>query len=196
MDTAQLARNISEGKGYTTSVHPPVQPLSRAKAQSSPETHGSADERTPILRESKRRTPTLPIRRSIPLVLAGLMKVLPFHYDGNLKRPFWANGGSFWRYQPDFLIAIFNELLLLVVGRADFFARQKTFRCQRRVALGGPGFGCELLWRFSVSGLSTMLLLVIFLGLALVLLEIRDERRAKRSRMPAGCSVWRWRRAS
>ncbi len=33
--------------------------------------------------------------------------------------------------------------------------------------------GTELLWRFSVSGLSTMLLLVIFIGLAwcLVLLE-------------------------
>ena len=37
--------------------------------------------------------------------------------------------------------------------------------------------GCELLWRFSVSGLSTMLLLVIFLGLAWCMLKIEETAR-------------------
>jgi 4-amino-4-deoxy-L-arabinose transferase-like glycosyltransferase len=37
--------------------------------------------------------------------------------------------------------------------------------------------GCELLWRFSTSGLSTMLLLVIFLGLAWCVLRIEEMGR-------------------
>jgi len=37
--------------------------------------------------------------------------------------------------------------------------------------------GCELLWRFSVSGLSTLLLMVIFLGLTWCVLRIEEMGR-------------------
>ena len=42
--------------------------------------------------------------------------------------------------------------------------------------------GCELLWRFSVSGLSTMLLLVIFLGLTWCVLRIEELAREPQAR--------------
>ena len=42
----------------------------------------------------------------------------------------------------------------------------------------GLVLGTELLWRFSVSGLSTMLLMVIFLGLAWCVVLLEEEARA------------------
>jgi hypothetical protein len=109
-----------------------------------------------------------------PLVLAGLMKVLPFHFAVNLKSAFWANNGLFWRYQPDFLIAVFNEFLLLVSAVVVFFIAKKLF--DDRVAWLSLVLmlGCELLWRFSVSGLSTMLLMLIFLALAWCILKTEE----------------------
>ena len=54
--------------------------------------------------------------------------------------------------------------------------------------------GCALLWRFSVSGLSTLLLMVIFLGLTWCMLKIEELAREPQPRW-AGCSPWRRRRA-
>jgi len=62
-----------------------------------------------------------------PLVLAGLMKVLPFHYPIELKKPFWSDNSRFWRHQPDFQIAMFNQILLLVVVALTFFLARKLF---------------------------------------------------------------------
>ena len=119
-----------------------------------------------------------------PFMLAGLMKVLPFHYPVNLKGTFWANNGSFWRYQPDFFIALFNESLLLIVVVLTFFLAKNLFDSNVAWLSAILILGCELLWRFSVSGLSTLLLLVIFMGLTLLLLEV--ERGARDSRPRTG----------
>ena len=81
---------------------------------------------------------------------------------------FWSNNGNFWRYEPDFLIASFNEVLLLVVVVLTFFLARKLFDTSVAWLSAFLVLGCELLWRFSVSGLSTMLLLIIFIGSDLV----------------------------
>jgi 4-amino-4-deoxy-L-arabinose transferase-like glycosyltransferase len=112
-----------------------------------------------------------------PIMLAGLMKVLPFHYPVELKKPFWSENSRFQRYQPDFLIAMFNEILLLVAVALTFFLARKLFDANVAWLSGLLTIGCELLWRFSTSGLSTMLLMVIFLGLVWCVLRIEEMGR-------------------
>jgi hypothetical protein len=176
MDAAQLARNLSEGKGYTTLFVRPfslylVQRHNEAKNLNAP------TNALPDFAQIKTAHPDLANAPVYPLVLAGLMKVLPFNYPVNLKSTFWANNGNFWRYQPDFLIAVFNQLLLLVVVVLTFFLAKKLFDANVAWLSAILVLGCELLWRFSVSGLSTLFLLVIFLGLAWCLLKIQETIR-------------------
>ena len=176
MDAAQLARNISEGKGYTTLLIRPFS-LYLVQRHNEPKTPVLLTNATPDFALIKTAHPDLANPPVYPLVLAGLMKVLPFDYPVNLKSPFWANNGSFWRYQPDFLIALFNEVLLFMVALLTFFLAKKLFDSNVAWLSAILVLGCELLWRFSTSGLSTMLLLVFFLGLTLLLLEIEKSAR-------------------
>jgi hypothetical protein len=176
MDTAQLARNLSEGKGYTTLLIRPFS-LYLVQRHNEPKIPVLLTNAIPDLALIKTAHPDLANPPVYPLVLAGLMKVLPFDYPVNLKSPFWANNGNFWRYQPDFLIALFNEVLLFIIALLTFFLAKKLFDSNVAWLSAVLVLGCELLWRFSTSGLSTMLLLVIFLGLTLLLLEIEKSAR-------------------
>lgn len=179
MDAAQVARNIAEGKGYTTLF---IRPFSmhllqeRAKDKLGPAaTDPRAD--SAKLREMHPDLANAPV---YPLVLAGLMKILPFHYEINLKHPFWSippvrsgNPRQFWRYEPDFLISLFNQFLFFVTVALTFFLTRRLFDRTMAWTSAVLLLGCEQLWRFSTSGLSTMLLLLIFTGLiwCLVLME-------------------------
>jgi hypothetical protein len=183
MDSAQLARNLAEGKGYTTLF---IRPLSLYLVQS----HNEAGH-TPTLADTNAVDfahlkssphPDLANPPVYPVVLAGLMKVLPFHYSVELKKPFWSDSSRFWRYQPDFLIAVFNQILLLVVVALTFFLGRKLFDVNVAWLSAVMTIGCELLWQFSASGLSTMLLLVIFLGLAWCVAQIEEAAREPQPR--------------
>ena len=181
MDAAQVARNISEGKGYTTLF---IRPFSLYLLQNHNQdkasfalTNSSSD-----LARIKTAHPDLANPPVYPLVLAGLMKTLPFQYAVNLKKPFWTNNGNFWRYQPDFLIAIFNQILLLVAVLQTFFLARNLFDSNVAWLSAILVLTCEVLWRFSASGLSTMLLLVVFLGLVQSLLEVEKNERDSETR--------------
>ena len=182
MDAAQLARNISEGKGYTTLFLRPFS-LYLVQNHNQAETPFALTNTVTDFARIKSEHPDLSNPPVYPLLLAGLMKVLPFNYTVNLKKPFWANSGSM-RYQPDFFIAIFNELLLLVVVVLTFFLAKKLFDSNVAWLSAILTLGCDQLWKFSASGLSTLLLLVLFLGLTFLLLEI--ERGARESQPCAG----------
>ncbi|HXE43034.1 MAG TPA: hypothetical protein VN516_08420, partial [Candidatus Baltobacteraceae bacterium] len=110
-----------------------------------------------------------------PVMLAGLMKILPFHFTVDLKKSFWSGGGKFAIYQPDFFIALFNQIFLLAAAALTFFIARKLFDVPVARLSATLVIGCNLLWRFSISGISTMLLLVIFLSLVWCILKI-DER--------------------
>ncbi len=181
MDAAQLARNISKGKGYTTQF---IRPFSLYLVQShnTAQISVSLTNSPPDFARIKTAHPDLANPPVYPLMLAGLMKVLPFQYAVNLKKPFWTNNGAFWRYQPDFFIAIFNEVFLIMIVVLTFFLAKKLFDSNVAWLSAILVLGCELLWRFSVSGLPTMLLLVIFLGLTLLLLEIERSARETQPR--------------
>jgi hypothetical protein len=182
MDAAQLARNISDGKGYTTLF---IRPLSLYLVQK----HNESG--TPVALTNanfdfarvKTAHPDLANAPVYPLLLAGLMKILPFHFAVELKKPFWSDNGRFSRYQPDFLIAVFNQILLVAVVVLTFFLARKLFDAGVAWLSAILTIGCELLWRFSVSGLSTLLLLVIFLGLAWCVLKIEETAREPQPRL-------------
>jgi hypothetical protein len=153
MEVGQLARNLAEGRGFTTHF---IRPLT---LQLVDDTLGVS------ARISKQPHPDLANPPLYPVILAGLMKVLPFR---------WEVPRSFWIYSPEIWIAIFNQVLFLI-------ALFLTYRLGARLfdeAVGGVAAivlaGSEVLWRFSISGLSTMLLLVIFLGLLWCLVKL-DE---------------------
>jgi len=180
MDSAQLARNLAEGKGYTTLF---VRPFSmflikeRTRAvQGTNELSFTADPA-----RLKGMHPDIANPPVYPLLLAGLMKALPFNFAIPSKpKPFWSFAGRFWRYQPDFLIALFNQFLLVVVVLSVFFLARQLFDSKIAWISALLMLGTELFWRFSVSGLSTVLLLLIFTGLvwSLALLE-RETRQPK-----------------
>jgi hypothetical protein len=183
MDAAQLARNISEGNGYKTLF---VRPFSlylvqKCEAAKYPDASTNAPMDFARIQTAHPDISNPPV---YPLLLAGLMKVLPFDYSVNLKSSFWGNGGNFWRYQPDFFIALINQVLLTIVVVLTFFLAKSLFDSKVAWLACILALGCELLWRFSASGLSTMLLLVMFLGLVMFLLEI--ERSARESSPRSG----------
>jgi hypothetical protein len=180
MDAAQLARNLAHGKGYTTLF---IRPFSmflvkkhNLRTQVAQQPGKVAD-----LAQIRGMHPDLANPPVYPVVLAALMKVLPFHYPVDTRHPFWSMGMSgrrvFYRYEPDFLIALFNQLLLLALIALVFFLARRLF--DRGVAWLSAGLllGTELLWRFSVSGLSTLLLMIIFLGLAWGVVLLEQEAR-------------------
>ncbi len=180
MDAAQVARNLAEGKGFTTLF---VRPFSLYLVQKRSEARIGVAQPADQAEYSRIKGghPDLANPPVYPVVLAGLMKVLPFNYTINTTKPFWNKNGRFSRYQPDFLISLFNQVVFFAVITLTFFLARQLF---------DPGvawlsslllLGCEQLWRFSVSGLSTMLLMGIFVGLAwcLVLIE-REAREPKR----------------
>ena len=101
MDAAQLARNIAQGKGYTTLF---IRPFSMhlvknrtLERQGPPEVGKVAD-----LAQIKGMHPDLANPPVYPVVLAGLMKVLPFNYTISTTHAFWSKNGRFWRYPAGF----------------------------------------------------------------------------------------------
>ena len=177
MDAAQLARNIADGKGYTTLF---IRPFSIYLVQRhNQEKSAAVGADTAQIKTSH---PDLANPPLYPVMLAGLMKVLPFHYTVSQKSAFWNDNGKFSRYQPDFFIAAANQLLLLAVVVMTFFIARELFDKSVAWLAAVLTLGCELLWRFSVSGLSTMLLLVIFMALAWCLLRMERMAREPQSR--------------
>jgi len=153
MDAAQLARNLAGGRGFTTQF---IRPLSLTLVAQ--QNHGD-----PRLDGAH---PDLANPPLYPLFLAGLMKVLPFDHTVALK--------EFHVHQPEMLIAIANQILFLVALGLLFRLARKLF--DEPVAWVATLLlaGADLCWRFSISGLSTLLLMVIFLALVSCLAAVEQ----------------------
>jgi len=172
MDAAQVARNLAAGRGYTTQF---IRPFSiylikqrNQEKYGNTATNVTADPAQLRGKHPEGLHPDLANPPVYPVVLAGLMKVLPYNYPVTVP---------FLRYQPDFLIALFNQALLLASVFMTFFLARRLFDSQVAWLTAILMFGCELLWRFSMSGLSTQLLLLIFLGLIWCLVWLESEER-------------------
>jgi hypothetical protein len=199
MDAAQLARNLSEGRGYTTHF---VRPLSVFFVQRQAERRlerlyqGLSMDHQKLFTnwvEQRRMDSTNPAPAQLeeflkkreqwnrvaflasphpdlanapiyPALLAVLLKLMPFEYD--------PGSGKFAVYKPDLWITMFNQALLLVAVCQVYFLSRRWFDGAVAWVSAGLMLTAELLWRFSVAGLSTLLLLVILLGLATVLARL------------------------
>src|SRR5688572_5539834 len=107
MDSAQLARNISQGHGFTTKN---IRPLSLALLEKHRGEHFNA---------LAGPHPDLANAPLYPVVLAGLMKVLPFDWEITSK--------LFWRYQPETIIGGFNQILFFVALFLTFCVAARLF---------------------------------------------------------------------
>lgn len=158
MDAGQLARNIAEGRGYTTSF---VRPFSMALIS------GHRADKSTLLKEGHPDISNAPV---YPMLLAGLLRITPAPGD--------LTGIKGFNVAPsDMIVAMLNQALmglgLLLVFRLalGWFDRAVAWTSAGLFAL------TEVYWRFSISGLSTVLL--IDLVLLLVWLLSRFERHAR-----------------
>jgi hypothetical protein len=158
MECAQLARNLSEGKGYTTDS---IRPLALYLLESAAEPGQSSK----VLAQ---RVPDLSNAPVYPFLLAGLMKALPFQFAAR----------QFWFYQPEQWISLFNQALFLGATALLFLLAWRLFDSNVAWLSAALFAGTKLFWRFSVSGLSTLWLMLVFLGVVWFMAAIERRDRA------------------
>ncbi len=178
MDAAQVARNLAGGHGFTTDYVRPfsiylVQKHNRAAQPA----EGFSTNVTDFAQVNAPH-PDLANAPLYPVLLAGWFKAWTPQWKVELRKPFWSEGGNFRRYMPEFRIAILNQLLLLVIVLLTFSLARKLFDAQAAWLAAIFTLASATLWSFSVSGQSTMLLLVIFLALARCLVAVEELGRA------------------
>ena len=105
MDAAQVARNVAEGRGFSTEF---IRPLSIYLVQ----THNGLSPATPPstnavdYAELNGNHPDLANAPLYPLILAGCWKIYTPDWTVDRHHQFWSEGGRFLRYGPEFFIAI------------------------------------------------------------------------------------------
>lgn len=142
MDSAQVARNISEGRGFTTKF---IRPLSVKLIQAK-----KGDAYPDLINHH----PDLAHAPVYPLLQAGLMKAAPFKFSIE-------EGANFWRYQPEVWIAIFNQILFGLLLWSIFILGRRLFDASVGATTAAVTGLTELFWRFSVSGLPTLFLTLV-----------------------------------
>jgi len=180
MDAAQLGRNLAQGKGYTTKF---IRPFSmylvkerNGKLGRVPQQGNLPDPMQVLGSHPDISNPPL-----YPVVLAGLMAVLPFQHDIVTKpSSFWTVNGLLMRHQPDFLIALFNQVIFLATLALVFALANRLFGKSVAWISAVLLLGSELLWRFTSSGLSTMLLMLIMTALVWTVVLLEQELREPR----------------
>ncbi len=182
MDSAQVARNLAEGRGFSTKF---VRPFSIFLVKSHNQKNGVTED--PALLKGDH--PDLANPPVYPVLLAGLMKATGMKHEVILNQRFWSAGGSFLRYKPDFVISVFNQALFLITVWLAFLLARRLF--DPAVAwLSTVILLCtEILWRFSVSGLSTTLAMLILVVLAWLLVLFEQEGREPKHGVKWGMMV-------
>ncbi len=164
MELSQLARNVSEGKGFTTQS---IRPFSLAMVGS----QRGEDKDDPMM--LKQPHPDLTHPPVYPFVLSLWMKVMPFQYDIPSLR-----AENFRRYQPEVMISFLNQLFFIISGIVLFFLSRQLFDSSVAWLSTAVFFGSDVLWRFSISGLTTMLSILFFVLLVTCLVVMERASRA------------------
>lgn len=163
MEQAQLARNIAQGKGYVTDVIRPLDLFVLQKYQQSEKMAVTLPQ------------PDLANAPAYPWLLAQWMKMGQWNYE-------ISRDGEFNSFQPDQRIAYLNQLLFFLLLVFLFRLAKRLFDDQVAwftvIVLGGT----DLLWRFSQSGLPTML--AALLVVMFVWLLTKAEQGARESKWP------------
>jgi len=157
MQAAHVARNLARGDGFATRC---LSPLALRLVE---EKLGREAALKPL-------QPDLTQPPVYPLVLAGLMKILPFDFE--IKE-------LIWRYQPEVLIAIFNQLLFFATLLMIYRLGRRLFDPEVGALAAAMMAVSDVLWRFSVSGLSTMLVIFWIVCLIRLLVGAEEARRLR-----------------
>ena len=156
MDAAQVARNVSEGKGFTTQfIRPASLYLVGQKTGAASLTNSHPD---------------LANAPAYPSVLAGAMRSLPFDFK-------FPAAEQFRTWQPEQVIAWVNQGLFLLAVLLAWRLARNLFDPVVAWLSAAVIVGSDLLWRFSISGLSTMLALALLMLVANLL--VAAERGAR-----------------
>lgn len=170
MDQGQLARNIAEGRGFTTFNLRPLNLYLLRRGAWSGLTNEISRMRSPI--------PDLENAPVYPLLWAAVMKVLPEAYRNGMA----TGSQATQRPPPEVAIGFLN--LALFLGSSVLLYRLARKLLGSTAANMATLFfiGSETLWRFVYSGLPTHLLITELLALV-ALLMVRDRHEFE---IPAG----------
>ena len=138
MDAAQVARQISEGKGFSTLF---IRPLSIHLLQDQAKAHGKDPGK--VLDEP--RHPDLANAPLYPLLLAGWMKVAGFQFN----IPARTEASAALRYQPDVQIAYLNLALFVVLIIQVYALGRRLFDPMVAKVAAAILYGTEIMWRFT-----------------------------------------------
>lgn len=158
MDTAQIARNLAEGRGFTTEF---IRPVSLHYLNKKTE-DAHLDKAHPDLSNA-------PL---YPWLLSWWMRCgFEFEID---------DSEAFSAYQPEERIGWFNQFWLILAILGLWLLAKRLFDEFVAWMSAAVLAGTELLWGYSISGLSTCLLLFLAVALAHVLtaMERRSEDEA------------------
>lgn len=180
MDAAQVGRNLADGRGFSTEYIRPFSVFLVKEHNLETEPMSLSLTNTPDYARVKGPHPDLAHAPVYPTLLAGFFKLTNPDWRASTTKAFWANGGYFLRYQPEFFIALLNQFFLLIVAGLTFAIARKLFDAPVAWLAALLTLATDALWRFSVSGLSTLLLLVIFLGLVLCLIHAEEAGRGEK----------------
>ena len=127
MDAAQVARNLSQGRGFSTEC---VRPFSIYLVQD----HNKARHPDQVLSTNAMdfaqmytAHPDLANAPVYPTMLAGFFKAVKMDWSVETDKRFWSASGYFQRYQPEFRIAILNQMLFALVVLLTFFVAWRLF---------------------------------------------------------------------
>ncbi|MFN7140580.1 MAG: ArnT family glycosyltransferase, partial [Limisphaerales bacterium] len=154
MDSAQVARNIADGNGFTTDY---IRPLSLYLV-------GKHHDDGRALTGAH---PDLANGPTYPLLLAGYLKLAPVEYE---ITPANYTG----TYRPEIWIALLNQLLFFISVLLVYFIGKRLFDARVGWLAAILVALTDLFWQFSVSGLSTMLCLAMFLGIVRLLIRLHE----------------------
>ncbi len=167
METAQVARNLAEGKGFTTQT---IHPLDLCLLQK--QSPGSAKN---IL---DKPFPDLGHAPLYPAVLAAFFKVLPEKLTGPFGAP----------HDLEFCIVALNQAFFFLAALLLFKIASDLFDKGVAWLATAVFVGADLFWQFSASGLSTLLGVVLFLAIVGCLSRI--EKRSQNQAAPGAGGVF------
>ncbi|MSR65069.1 MAG: phospholipid carrier-dependent glycosyltransferase [Verrucomicrobiae bacterium] len=152
IDNAQLARNIHRGEGFTTKF---IRPVSMWKFK---ELTGHSMVKDVEHPDKEVLHPDVFNAPLFPYVLAAVFKFHPPAFEVNVKEQ------PYTKFPPETLIVATSEVfyllsmvLLYLLGRQLFDKRIATVATLIFIC-------CDILWRYSISGLPTTMLLFFFLA--------------------------------
>jgi len=177
MDAAQVARHLAEGKGFTTDYVRPFGIFLLQQHAGGP-TDLTANTNVANVAKVARldgNHPDLANAPLYPLLLAGLFAITSPDWAVDKHSTFWSDGSRFVRYKPEFLIALLNQLLLLAAIYLTFIITRTILSLPTAWLVCLLMIASDSLWKISVSGLPTLLLLTLFLGLIWCLVAFHNQ---------------------